>query len=69
VSALRAALGPLGIEVVGSAVAGTGLAAVVADARNAAERLGRSLAASRETSGTGTPGVGAASPGIEPAVG
>jgi len=69
VSALRAALGPLGIEVVGSAVAGTGLAAVVADAREAAERLRGTLAPPPHTSGTGTPAVGAASPGIEPAVG
>jgi len=69
VSALRAALGPRGIEVVGSAVAGTGLAAVVADARKTAERLDGTPEAAAHTSGTGTATIGAVSPGIEPAAG
>ncbi len=69
VSALRSALVPRGIEVVGSAVAGTGLAAVVADARTAADRL---LGAQRETrtrTGTGSAAVCALPPGIEPTAG
>jgi len=69
VSALRAMLDPRGIEVVGSAVAGTGLAAVVADARKAAERMRDTLEAAPATRATGTATVGAASPGIEPADG
>jgi oxygen-dependent protoporphyrinogen oxidase len=67
VAALRAALGPRGIEVVGSAISGTGLAAVVADARKAADRLRSTLEATKGTGGTGTAAIGAASPGVEPA--
>ena len=69
VTALRAALGPRGIDVVGSAVAGTGLAAVVADARKSADRLHATLRAPPEPCETGSATVGSAAPGIEPAAG
>ena len=67
VAALRTALAPRGIEIVGSAVAGTGLTAVVADARKAADGLHGALLERPQTSQPGRADVLAASPGTEPA--
>ncbi len=67
VRALRDTLAPLDIEIAGSAVAGTGLAAVVADARRVADRLGTALNPARASTPTTAATVGAASPGIGPA--
>lgn len=60
VAALRAAAAPAGLTVVGSAMAGTGLGAVIADARGQAAALIASLTAAGcgQFNATGGPGAG-----------